>query len=285
MERAARRRLSATCLAAALGALCGLGVARGSAGPVEQSGIFALLGGTPKIVSKFWAEHASGLTATLTIRQFALDGKTPILDYDVDMQKLMHLIVVRDDFATFAHIHPAFDTTSGTFSQPFTKEPNHRYYVYADTTPHGVGQQVFRFTIESDGRPAKLRLSFPASAAVVAAGPYTVTLSTTVLPANRANSVDVTITKNGQLANDLDTYLGAAAHAVFIGTSTLEYVHVHPSPRGVERGSGDMDMEMNTAWPLLTIPVPALPAETYKLWIEFRGSGKVYTAPFTIFAR
>lgn len=269
--------------AATLGAICVAGAARASVGPAEQTGVFALLGGTPKIVSKCWAEDGAGLTATLTIRQFAVDGKTPILAYDVDMQMLMHLIVVRDDFATFAHLHPSFDTTSGTFWQPFTKAPNHRYYVYADTTPHGIGQQVFRFTIQSDGPPAKLRLSFPASAPAVAAGPYTVTLSTTVLRANRATELDVTITKDGRLADDLGTYLGAAAHAVFIGTSTLEYVHVHPSARGVENGAGGMEMEM--AWPRLAMPVPPLPAGTYKLWIEFRGSGELYTAPFTMLSR
>ena len=99
------------------------------------------------------------LSATLKVQQFAMGSTAPILDYDVEMQRTMHMVVVRDDFATFKHLHPAFNTGTGTFSQAFTKEPNHRYYVYADTTPHGLSQQVFRFTMESDGSVAAANVS------------------------------------------------------------------------------------------------------------------------------
>ena len=287
MESGTHRRLSRMLFAATLGAICCVGVASASAGPIEQSGVFALLGGTPKIVSAFWADHASGLTATLRIRQFALDGKTPILAYDVDMQKLMHLIVVRDDFATFAHLHPVFDPTSGTFSQSFTKAPNHRYYVYADTTPHGVGQQVFRFTIESDGPQATSQPAVGASGRTAVAGPYTVTLGRTTLPANRAKNVNITILESGRPAHDLGTYLGAAAHAVFINTSTLAYVHLHPMLRGGASMDSTMAMNMSgSAGPFMHMTVPALPDGIYKLWIQFSGAnGNVYTVPFTLLSR
>ncbi len=286
MESRAGRRLKSALVATNLALLAAVGAAVASVGPIEQEGVFALLGGTPKIAARFRAEHASGLTATLEIRQFTLDGKTPIRDYDIDMEKLMHLIVVRDDFATFAHVHPLFDATTGTFSQVFTKEPNHRYYVFADTTPRGIGRQVFRFTIESDGPVAETPSAFAPSSPAVAAGPYAVTLSTTTLPANRASRLNVTVLKNGAPARDLSTYLGAAAHAVFIGTSTLEYVHVHPAVRGAGMMSGAMSAAaMDLAGPLMTMVVPPLPAGTYKLWLEFRGSDQLYTAPFTMLAR
>jgi hypothetical protein len=279
----------ATCSGLALFALGAAGLARASVGPPEQTGVFALLGGTPKIVSTFWAEHGAGLSATLKVRQFRADGKPPILNYDVDMQKIIHLIVVRDDFATFAHLHPAFDVTNGTFSQPFTKGPNHRYYVYADTTPHGIGQQVFRFTMESDGPTEATKAPLGPSAPSASTGPYTVTLEKTTFAANQQQSVDLTIDKGGAPAQDLGSYLGAPAHCIFINTSTLEYVHVHPA---VRNGSppdnareGTMPMNMSDTGPLLRLQVPPLPAGIYKLWVEFRGgSYKVYTVPFTIAA-
>jgi hypothetical protein len=269
--------LAALTLAASLA-----GAANASVGGARQSGIFALLGGTPKIFSQFWTEHGQGLTVTLKIRQYQIDGKTPILKYDVDMQKLIHLVVVRDDFATFAHIHPAFDATTGTFSQPFTKEANHRYYVYADTMPHGIGQQVFRFTLESDGPPANLQPSLGVSPASTTVGPYTVTLARTTLAASRPQTLDVSISENGKPASDLHTYLGAAAHAVFINTATLAYVHVHPMVRGTS-----MTMGMaGPAGPLMQMTVPGLPAGVYKLWLQFRGAGsQVYTAPFTLLSQ
>lgn len=286
MDGRTRRRLSGMLVAISF-AIVALGIARASVGPAEQRGTFALLGGAPKIVSEFWAVRGTGLIATLKIRQFALDGTTPIRNYDVDMEKLIHLIVVRDDFATFAHLHPDFDATSGTFSQTFTKAPNHRYYVYADTTPHGVGQQVFRFTIESDGPLARSNSAFGPSQPKVVVGPYTAFLGRTTIVPNEAQSLRLTILKNGQPARDLGTYLGAAAHAVFINTSTLDYVHVHPSTSGAAGMATAMNMTMSAqAGPIMQLDIPPLRAGTYKLWIEFRGANDaVYTAPFTMLAR
>jgi len=283
-------RLSGTAVAGALAATLVAGTANASVGKLEQHGVFALLGGTPKIVSEFWADHASGLSATLKVRQFQLDGKRPILNYDVEMQRAMHMVIVRDDFATFAHLHPAFDTTTGTFWQPFTKGANHRYYVYADSTPRGIGQQVFRFTIESDGPVTPFHVASGPSAPTASAGPYTVTLSTTTLTANVGKAVDITISESGRPAQDLGTYLGAAAHVVLINTSTLAYVHIHPMVRGQSSSANsgaNTAMEMGgKAGPFLRMTVPALPAGTYKLWMQFRGANdKLYTVPFTTVAQ
>jgi hypothetical protein len=283
VESGTRRRLSGIGVAGILAAVFGGAVAWGSAGPTEQRGVFALLGGTPKIVSEFWAAQGAGSSATLKIRQFQPNGTTPILNYDVDMQRLMHLIVVRDDFATFAHLHPAFDTTTGTFSQAFTKAPNHRYYVYADTMPQSIGQQVFRFTTESDVPLAASPGVFGVSATTTAVPPYTVTLSQTTLAASLPQRLNVAILETSQPARDLSTYLGAAAHAVFINTSTLAYVHVHPTVRGAATMAMGMSRD---AGPFMQMQLPALPAGTYKLWIEFHGANdRVYTAPFTILVR
>jgi hypothetical protein len=285
VEGATRRRLRCA-LVAALAAVCAAAVANAKVERVEQTGVFALLGGSPKIVSRCWTSHTTGLRATLKVRQFQLDGK-PILNYDVEMEKLMHLVIVRDDFATLAHLHPDFDTTTGTFSQSFAMEPNHRYYVYADTTPHAIGQQVFRFTMASVGPVAKLQPVSSALAPSATAGPYTVAIGTTELAAAQRKAVDLTILKAGKPAHDLGTYLGAAAHVVFINTSTLGYVHVHPMVRGAANSGMSSEMNMvGRAGPFMQMTVPALPAGTYKLWVQFLGANdRLYTAPFTMLAR
>lgn len=269
----------------ALAALSGASSARASVGPAQQTGTFALLGGTPKIVSKFWAVMGPGLTSTLKVQQFPAGSKSPILNYAVEMQRTMHMIVVRDDFATFAHLHPAFNTTTGTFDNSFTKQPNHRYYVYADSTPVGMSQQVFRFTIESDGPLANDKPSLVASPTAAIAGPYTVTLTKTALSAGTPAEIDVTIDKGGHPAGDLGAYLGAASHVVFINTSTLQYVHVHPIAGNATSGKGTIEMNMSGTGPHQHMHVPALPAGYYKMWLQFRGAGyKIYTVPFTIAA-
>lgn len=287
MEGRTRRILSGISVAvcAALLVTGGAKLAHASAGPAEQTGTFALLGGTPKIVSKFWAEMGSGLTSTLKVQQFPIGSSTPLLNYDVEMQKTMHLIVIRDDFATFAHLHPAFNTGTGTFSQQFTKAPNHKYYVYADSTPHGFSQQVFRFTIESDGPQAVNKPPFAMSLPIAAAGPYTVVLQKKTLTADTPQTLDLTIDKGAHPAGDIGSYLGAASHCVFINVATLEYVHVHPTVRNGNNtnAKGPMQMNMTGVGPLQRMELPAMPAGTYKLWIQFRGGNdKVYTVPFTI---
>ncbi|MEO6835225.1 MAG: hypothetical protein ABI231_04885, partial [Candidatus Tumulicola sp.] len=262
-------------------------LARASAGPPEQTGVFALLGGSPAIVSEFWAVHgANPRSATLHVRQFQIGAKSPLMNYDVEMQKTIHMVVIRDDFESFAHLHPAFNTTSGTFLEPFTKQPNHRYYVYADTTPHGLGQQVFRFTMDSDGPAVAVKPSLAPSPPTATAGPYTVTLAKTTLAANEPEEVDLTVDKGSGPAHDLGSYLGAPAHCVLINASTLAYVHVHPTVRNDTTQKGAIHMNMSGVGPLMKLHVPALPAGVYKVWIQFRGgSYTVYTVPFTMAAR
>jgi hypothetical protein len=284
VESHTRRRVSGMVVAVGCAAVLLSGIATAKTARVEQTGVFALLGGTPQIVSKFWADHPNGLSATLKVRQFTLDGK-PILDYDVDMEHTMHMIVVRDDFATFRHLHPDFDTTTGTFWQQFTKEPNHRYYVYADSVPHGIGQEVFRFTLDSAGPVARAQPALSVSAPSATAGPYTVTLDKTTLPANTPKSLNLTVLEGAQPAQDLAPYLGAAAHVVFINTSTLAYVHVHPVVRGKNSGKkAKTSISMGgKSGPFMQMTMPALPAGTYKLWVQFLGGADtLYTAPFTI---
>lgn len=284
MERRTRRRLSGTIFAWSL-LLAGstAPAAHAAALPPPQTGVFALLGGTAKITSTLrTAPHGGALATELRVQQFRIGSNAPILAYDVEMQHTMHLVVIRDDFATFAHLHPDFNTQTGAFDAAFTRVPQHRYYVYADSTPHGIGRQVFRFTIGSSASVAATAPAFAASSSSAAAGPYTVMLNRTAFPADSPLSLDLTIDKGSALAHDLGTYLGAAAHAVLIDTSTLDYVHVHPYVRSA---SGSMGM-MNLAGPRLRMDLPALPAGTYRLWVQFRGGGyRVYTAPFTVVAR
>lgn len=285
MESLTHRRLIGTIavVASMLLAVVSGNVARAAGESPILTGTFALLGGTAKIVSTMFPKMKTALAGTLNITQYQLDGKTVIFNYDDEMQRTIHLIVIRDDFATFAHLHPAFNTTTGAFVQDFTKEPNHRYYVYADTSPHGIGQQVFRFTLPSAGEAAAYKLSTSPSAPNASSGPYTVVLEKTTLAAGTPQSLDLTVNENGQPAHDLGTYLGAPAHCVFINMSSLEYVHIHPMVRNDTHVKGPIHMNMTGAGPLMEMHVPALPAGTYKLWIQFRGgSYKLYTVPFTI---
>ncbi len=276
MESFARAGLSALVAALALSA--------------PLTGTFALLGGTAKATAELRV-GADGSQTRLDLIERAVGSARPILVYQADMTKLIHLVIVSDDFTQFMHVHPAFNSRDGHFTIDVPLKSTRRYYVYADTQPKGMTQQVFRFTVGPSSGAVSSQNPTPAmtpSARVQRLGPYTVKLGTTTLPANAAAGVYVTVDKNGRLANDLQTYLGAAAHAVFIDTASLTYVHVHPMLVGeTNMNMGAMnDMHgPGKAGPRMMMEVPGLPVGTYKLWLQFRGGRTVQTVPFTIVAR
>lgn len=265
------------------------------------AGTFALVDGTPKIASSMNV-HQTPAKTTLDIYQSQGQSTKTIRKYDVDMTKLMHLVVISDDFGQFMHLHPAFNSKSGHFNISIALDPTREYIAYADTTPTGDGQQVFRFLLpaqqtaqvtvpagEPTNRPIFASTPSPATAT---AGPYTVKLESTAIPANTKQTVAVTIDRNGRLAKDLHPYLGAAAHAVLIDTANLGYVHLHPTVKG---SKSDMDMDMSMSMkgeggpvksgPQMELRVPDLPVGTYKMWLEFAGGSKIYAAPFTLAVR
>ena len=106
------------------------------------------------------------------------DG-APIRAYDLDMTKLLHVIIVSDDFKTFIHKHPKMSSTGHFVLDQALPRPG-MYHIYADGRPSGIGQQVFRF----DFRAGKAATTAPREPrdliernAVTQVGGYSVTLS------------------------------------------------------------------------------------------------------------
>lgn len=255
--------------------------AAASAAAAPQNGTFALLGGTAQIASKMTTKVIGGETH-VNIKQYATGSTAALMEYDVEMQRTIHMVVVRDDFATFDHLHPSFNTSTGAFLETIKTEPGHRYYVYADTQPKGLDRQVFRFNVGSSAAPTMgvMHPNFAPSALTLSVAPYTVAISKVTFAAGAEHTLHLTIDENGNPASNLGLYLGAPAHIVLINTSTLQYVHVHAE---VKQASG---MAMAVAGPEMSVDLPALPAGTYKMWIEFRGAHYgLYTAPFTLAAQ
>lgn len=289
MDRPARRRLTAFIAAAAVLGACSRPPASVTAPPL--AGTYALTEGSAAVDARMDVRRADH-SVTVDIVQTKPGASQPVRDYAIEHTQIMHLVVVGEDFRAFAHLHPAFDAKTGHFTQTLSVDPARRYYVYADTQPKGMSPQVFRFALQPSSATASPSNapapSFTPSPDKTVAGPYALTFSTTILKATAPSTIDVTIARGGKPATDLAPYLGAAAHAIAINTASLDYVHVHPTLAGeaMPAMSGmAMSDENAEAGPRMTMHLPSLPVGSYKMWLQFRGGGAIYTAPLTLVVR
>jgi len=263
-----------------------------AASPLD--GTFALQSGVPKARAflRTTQTGANPLNRGLDIWLTPLTGSAPILHYGVDMTKLLHLIIVSDDFKEFFHLHPALGADGHfTIDQSFPQAGH--FQAYVDSEPQGLGQQVFRFAFSVGDAGASRTPLLAATGPRVNVGPYAVTLSTTKLNAGEENDVIVHILHDGKPARNLHPYLGALAHAVFLDARDLTYVHVHPEVLGAPGmdsmpGMPGMDMpalsDSDRSAPDMSLHVRVREAGTYKLWLQFRGGSSLYVAPFVVTA-
>ncbi len=108
----------------------------------------------------------------------------PIRQFQTEMTKKAHVIIVSDDFKTFLHIHPAL-APSGHFqiTQAFPAEGT--YYVYADALPNDLNHQVFRFKLDVGHPSQPSARNLPSTGMGVQAGPYEVDLSSVRIHSGR----------------------------------------------------------------------------------------------------
>lgn len=244
--------------------------------PEPQQGTFALTQGRPQVVSRVMARHTVNGTALDFWQSESKSGRL-VTRYNVEQTKLMHLVIIRDDFKAFMHVHPTLK--DGHFSIALPLAATHSYYAYADTTPAGLSQQVFRFTI---GRRSSIAPAFQAQAVSSADG-YQTRLSTAQLESGKQNSIEATITRSGKIVTGLRPYLGAAAHAVLVNVQSLDYVHVHPMAASATASMDDMEMAAPSTFDgRLKLLLPALQPGTYRLWLQFQAPAGLVVTPSTV---
>ena len=280
--------------AVAVAVTVAVAIAAGSwPGPGKQVGTFALIEGKQDTVAAFWHQPPATVTDVFKVQQFHPDQSRPVMEYGLSQGATMHFFIIRDDFGTFKDYNADYNTTTGTFSHAFTREPDHGYYLYTDSHPLHMHRQVYRFNVAAAGTPANSSPSMAASGTNSAAGPYTVIFSKTTLVANQPYLMLVTIDREGQGASDLSPYFGGAAHMVMINASNLQYVFTHPTLRGQKLDKSEsytIEQEVarlatnSQVGPNQQVEIPALPAGTYKVWYEFTGgvTQSKYVAPFTV---
>ncbi len=240
--------------------------------------------------------ETEGPGGTIRFDMWEVNHGRVVRTYDVDMTKLMHMIVVSDDLSDFQHVHPTLGP-GGHFTTALHLAERGLYHIYLDGLPHGAGRHVFRFDVPVEtSATATVRFLHNAGPSVTV-GPYTVTIDPTSVPIGEIATVAVRITKNGHAANDLHPYLGVMAHGIFIGTKDLAYMHAHGMTEAMldmsdANDCGDsMMMAMTPMPPNLNIgsefefQILAPSEQDYDFWLQFVGGNTIYTAPLLVTTR
>jgi hypothetical protein len=240
----------------------------------------------------------SGPPGVVRVDAWEVRNGRVIAAYDVDMTKLMHMIVVSDDLTDFQHVHPTLHSNGHLTIELHLAHPEEAYHIYMDGLPHAAGRQVFRFDLPSaTGERATSRYLHSAGSSVNV-GAYTVTIDPTSVPIGEIATISVRVLKNGRPANDLHPYLGAMSHGVLIGAKDLAYMHAH----GMTEEMLDMASGANDCGDSMMIAMTPMPpnlnignqfefdilapsAQAYDLWIQFVGGDRLYTAPLLVTTR
>jgi hypothetical protein len=223
-------------------------------------------------------------------------GGAALRNFNDDMTKKQHMIVVSDDLRYFRHVHPLLHP-DGTFTIDYYFPRSGLYHIYMDGIPHAWGRQVFRFDVPIGAGARALPRTVHAQPNSVAIGPYRVTIDQTNLPVDQVSLLTVHVTKGGADATDLHPYLGTNAHGIIIGLRDLSYVHVHAMSKDMiamanAADCGDAMMQSTMPLPNSASVPPVMQfyvllprAQPYDLWLQFRGGNKLYAAPLLLIAR
>ena len=277
-----RSSLQAACLLSSMLALGTLARAE----TATLNGQFALQGQKPQTEGHLKLTPVPGKPLSEHLDLWLTDPakSDAIRNYQVEMTKKLHMIIVSSDFKVFIHDHPILGPDGHLLITEQFPSPG-TYFVYADGLPNQLNHQVFRFQIQV-GKAADGPRTLQPTGMGVQVGPYEVDLSSVRLHAGSMSMIDVNILKDGKPATDLHPFLGVPAHAVFLNGQDLSYVHVHPMamdnmdmsvepPPMPEKGPSPSEMMLHIA-----LREPG----TYRLWLQFRGGAKLYVAAFTISA-
>jgi len=285
------------------------------------SGAYALPDGQPKVAATLTATPKAGGpagTQILEVAMIRLATGRPVLRYQTELSKQLHLIAVSGDLQTFVHDHGDRPDGSGRFRVAMTFPHGGLWHIYADAVPAGLGQQVMRFDLDLGGEPSRPQPAPEPTGLEGADGRYGVRFDTLDLRGGQDAELNLHILRDGQPAPDVTPYLGVAAHAVFISAADLTYVHAHAAPaaalaaggtgtamkqdmtgmagmdmsgmghaggggHGGMPGMGGAPMRPGTkVAPDLTLHVHAPKAGAYLLWLQFMAGGQVRTVPFVV---
>lgn len=212
----------------------------------------------------------AGTKTTLAFQILQYDG-TPLMKYQDQHTKLMHLIVARHDLSNFQHVHPNLGP-DGIWRVPFTFAEAGEYRIFADFMPlWGIHGETLGADLSVTGNYQPRTLPAPSATATVDG--YTVTMKGSLKPGEQGK-LTLSVAKDGKPVGDLEPYLGAFGHLVALRDGDMNYLHVHP-----DGTPGDGKTKSGPEIVFFATP-PSF--GDYRMYLDFQHGGKVRTAEFTV---
>ena len=194
----------------------------------------------------------------------------PVKDFELNHEKLLHLIVVSEDLSYFSHLHPSYQG-NGIFRLPLTFPAGGKYKVFADFKPVGGNSTTVGQWLTVEGTPMKAEsIQVDLGRAKEVAGKE-IALTPLTLKANEETTLTFSFrdARTKEQITDLEPYLGATGHVVILSRDAGHYLHVHP----LDEASTGPEARFVTSF-----PQPGI----YKIWGQFQHRGKVITVPFVV---
>ncbi len=217
------------------------------------------------------------LTLTLDLS----DGATglPVDDLTTHHEALMHLVVIDESGAFFAHLHPP-RLAPGRYAIAFTPDRPGRYTAYAEIARQDSGTQVIARSFEVGGAEVAPAPPAPGLGPRQVAG-MQVEVSATPLPlrAGKQATFTFSFTVGGQPVQDIAPWLGMAGHLIARSADGAIFGHIHAAapmaPAGVAGTGMRYGPDIRFAY---TFPQPG----RYQLWGQFKYDGTIVTVPVVV---
>jgi hypothetical protein len=154
----------------------------------------------------------------------------PVDQLQIEHEKFIHVIGVRDDLKEFFHLHP-LRVSAGMWEASYTFPKPGNYKIWTDLKSRGVSYSL--------GQPKLTVLENVSQSTSVSAASetpknldYKVAFTHTgSLIAGRTNQFQFVIRDASGNPAEIENYLGTSMHLIIVKDDLSVYLHAHPDPR------------------------------------------------------
>ena len=214
--------------------------------------------------------------AKTEIRLTITDPRTnaTVKDFEILHERLLHLFVLSQDLEYFAHVHPTL-RPDGTFTYRHVFPGAGPYRLIADFLPAGGVPQFVQRTIVTAGYKGSLvpktRLVPDAREKVVEDVRVRLSMPSPVGGREQLLTFEFADAQTGTPISDLEPYLGAVGHLLYVSSDLETATHSHPV--------AEMSASVG---PAIVFQALFPRAGAYRLWVQVQRRGRVLVAPFTV---